>query len=131
MTTKLQLTLRPSINFNIKNPYPCVNITYGGESIFNDELRDKKTFTTEIYKDGILAIEHYNKDPSDTSVDENNNIIGDKAIELCSLFFDEFEVPMTFLYGCDYHINWNNEKKIITDTLYFGFNGKYKVFRFY
>ena len=127
MKSTLRLTLQPYINHNVNEPYPFVCIRYGNEVVYNGALTTKKTFKYVIDCDSNLVIEHYNKQPSDTTVNENNEIVADKAIELKSIMLDDYSIPLTFLYDCEYHTEWNNKFEIITNTLYFGFNGKYKI----
>lgn len=127
MTTQLQLTLQPSLNHNIDNPYPRINIMYGEQCVFNGLLHNKQTFTVNISSDNTLVIEHLDKSPSDTTVSSNSEIIADKAVKLCDIHLNDYKIPMTFLYNCEYHVDWDNEKKVISNTLYFGFNGKYIV----
>ena len=74
MKSTLRLTLQPYINHNVNEPYPFVCIRYGNEVVYNGALTTKKTFKYVIDCDSNLVIEHYNKQPSDTTVNENNEI---------------------------------------------------------
>ena len=84
----------------------------------------------------ILIIEHYNKRNSDTIVDNNKDIIRDKAIELIAISFDNVDIPKVVLYDNKFYPDWptniikehnGNPPKFITNNLYFGFNGKYEM----
>jgi len=122
----LQLTLQPYINHNLDNPYPKVKITYGNDIVFDDDLKTTKEIKYPIYCDNELVIEHYGKVPSDTTV-EDDIIVADKAVELKSIKVNDFVLPLVYLYDCKYCVVWNDETNTMNNTLYFGFNGEYKV----
>ena len=91
---------------------------------------------TSLNDTNNLIIEHYNKKNSDTIVDNNKDIIRDKAIELIAISFDNIDIPKVVLYDNKFYPDWptniikehnGNPPKFITNNLYFGFNGKYKM----
>ena len=96
------------------------------------------SFDVQTLAYNVLNIEHYNKQNSDTVVDQTGNIIEDLSIELISIEFDNVKILETVLYNMPFYVNWpenliedfkNKGEDIpeyITNNLYFGFNGIYK-----
>ena len=91
---------------------------------------------TSLNDTNNLIIEHYNKKNEDTIVDNNKDIIRDKAIELITISFDNIDIPKVVLYDNKFYPDWpiniikehkGNPPKFITNNLYFGFNGKYII----
>lgn len=118
--------------------------------LFNDHILYESTIigerdiildvpASDILDNNILTIEHFNKQNSDTIVDDNGNIIADTAIELSGLVIEELNVPITTLHNYPFYPYWpdniieefvNNNQEIpkkIENNLYFGFNGKWLI----
>ena len=73
-----------------------------------------------------LKITHRDKHGKDTIVDEEGNIVSDRAIILKSLEFDSLRVPEVILYQSKFYPNWPDQPKYTTNNLYFGFNGTFE-----
>lgn len=101
----------------------------------NDKFFIFEKEITSLNDTNNLIIEHYNKKNSDTIIDNNNDIVSDKAIELIAINFDNIDIPKVVLYDNKFYPKWptniikehkGNPPKFITNNLYFGFNGQYK-----
>lgn len=101
---------------------PKVRVMYN-DTILHDGIMDAEcTLLHNTDYNSKLSIELYDKTPADTIVD-NGEIVADCAVELCGVKVDEFEIPPAHLYKQEYHTNWPGIDPIISNTLYFGFNG--------
>ena len=79
--------------------------------------------------------EHKERELYSTIIDNNNDIINDKAVELIAISFDNIDIPKVVLYDNKFYPKWpiniikehkGNPPKFIINNLYFGFNGQYK-----
>ena len=133
------------ISLNLKGHYsnsgPFCLIEINGEIFYRSFLNKGNNmleFDFTPNEDNVLKIHHMLKTNDDTVVDNEGNIVADKAIELKSISIEQISVPDTVLYNKSYHVNWpenlkqnflNEGKKVpdyIKNTLFFGFNGYYE-----
>jgi len=126
---KLKLILEPFRSVS----WPMVKIKLGNTILFNGLCKPNnekyfhfETTLTDLQPKNILQIEHYDKKGTDSVLDNEGNIISDKAISLKSLQFDGLKVPDVILYASKFYPDWPDQPEYITNNLYFGFNGTYK-----
>lgn len=123
------------------NRSPTVMIRINSELLYNETI----DATTEIVLDvvanssNVLEIEHYGKLNRDTVVDADGKIVSDLSVELVSIEIDHIQVLQTVLYNMPFYVNWPENivadyqqrgelpPEYITNNLYFGFNGTYKL----
>jgi len=126
---KIKIIIEPFYSFN----WPCVkidvneNVLY--EGICKPNIGKYFEFEKEVkntHEKNVLQITHYNKKGQDTVVDDEGNIVSDRALFLKSLIFDNLNVPDVILYQSKFYPNWPGQPKFITNNLYFGFNGTYE-----
>lgn len=136
----MNLKIKLKANFT-KNKHPSVKISVN-DLILCDEVitqvEKEYSFTIKPSKNNILSIEHYNKENSDTVVDQNGNIVKDLSIELISIEIDNIKILETVLYNMPFYVKWpdnlikdfenrgESPPEYLTNNLYFGFNGTYK-----
>jgi hypothetical protein len=80
-----------------------------------------------------LSIEHYGKEGKETLVDDEGEIISDRAVILRSITLDGYAVPEVVLFDKPFYVNWTSKQKkenidrpeSIRNNLYFGHNGIY------
>ena len=126
---KIKITLEPT--FSIK--WPNLDIHINDKEYFSGECKPNKDkhFIFDIdlenaQEQNSLKITHRDKNGKDTLVDEEGNIVSDRAIILKSLEFDSLRVPEVILYQSKFYPNWPDQPKYTTNNLYFGFNGTFE-----
>ena len=118
--------LKIKINDHVVYENSC-EPNHGKFFVFNNQIND-------VRKRNSLEIEHYDKKGKETLLDDNDEIISDRAIILRSVVLDEFEIPDLILHDRPFEIKWTSEQlkeddnrpRSIKNNLYFGYNGTYK-----
>lgn len=123
------------------NSGPVCLIQVNDQTLYNGTLEQGTNvmeFNIQSLDLNTLRIHHLSKSNEDTVVDNDGNIIADKAIELKSLCIEQIKILDTVLYNKPYYVQWpdNLEQdflnrgetvpQYIKNTLFFGFNGYYE-----
>jgi len=132
----IKIIIEPVFSFK----WPMVRISINDKICFDGtcEPNDNNFF---IYKTNIdpieknnIQIEHYDKKGEETVVDDDGEVISDRALILKSIILDDFNIPEVILYDRSFRVNWTTDQlrenkdlpKEIKNNLYFGHNGTYR-----
>lgn len=112
------------------------------DCVLHDDVLEQghNTFSFDInpLEINYLRIHHYGKKNEDTLVDQNGQIVKDKAVELKKISIESVYILKNVLYNKPYYVNWPDNlsqdfinrgeavPEYITNTLFFGFNGYYE-----
>ena len=119
--------------------WPMLKIRINSNIVFDGECKPNKQkyfiFETDIetVEKNILEIEHYNKKGKETILDQDGEVVSDKALILNSIVLDDFVIPSLILHHRPFYVNWTKEQlkeehdrpEVIENNLYFGYNGTY------
>jgi len=124
--------------FSVK--WPMARITINDTVCFDGECEpnDNNFFVYKTNIDAVeennIEIEHYDKKGKETVVDDDGEVISDRALILKSIILDDFIIPDVILYDRPFYVNWTTDQlrenkdrpKEIKNNLYFGYNGTYR-----
>lgn len=82
--------------------------------------QEKLRFSAEVNMPGSVVIEVFNKQPIDTLLDDNHNIVKDKYIKIEKMTVDSMTIHPAALYDL---VELKHNEKIVKGP-YFGFNGR-------
>jgi len=136
---KIEITLHP--RFGLK--WPKLRLFFNEEKIFDGTCapRHKELFNFDfdvdernLKSENTIKIEHYDKQGQDTIVNENGEILSDRAIILKSISLDGLKIPELVLFAHPFHVIKTEKQKTretgipekIENNLYFGYNGFYQ-----
>lgn len=134
MEVKLRLKGSKSTN------WPTCKIVINDFEYYDGEIEGEQTlhFTIQPKELNVLQIIHYGKQNSDTIVNEEQQIIADKSLELQGITLDHVKIMTVNLYNCPFYVQWPASKireyfrkgleppTMLKQQLYFGFNGTYE-----
>ena len=102
--------------------------------IYDQELTEKFVIITHQFKDSIeqehlLEIEMSNKMANHTVLDNNNQIVQDRVIELETVSLNDIELGQVFLDAARYYHDFNGSQPAVEDQFYgiMGCNGIVKL----
>ncbi len=131
----VQIKIEPTFSV----AWPMLKIKINNDIVFDGECKPNKQkyfiFKTDIHtvERNILEIEHYNKKGKETILDQDGEVVSDKALILNSIVLDNFVIPSLILHHRPFYVNWTKEQlreehdrpEVIENNLYFGYNGTY------
>lgn len=124
---KTEIIIEPT--YSVK--WPMIRVSINGVKLYegvckpNHKEYFKLTLTHQANPHNILHIEHFDKNGKESILDMEGNIISDRAVILKSIAFDGLQVPEVVLYQQKFFPKWPGQPEVITNNLYFGFNGTY------
>ena len=135
---KIDISIEPT--YSIK--WPKLRLSFNSHTLFDDYCvpNNGEHFEwTHIADDNSLLdknelkIEHYDKSGRETILDQNSEVSSDRSLILKSIRIEGHNVPEVVLFDKPFRVNWtaeqlrenNNRPALITNNLYFGYNGIY------
>jgi len=126
---KIKITIEPFYSLR----WPMVKIKVKNYDIYEGVCKpnEGKFFVWHVHLENVdqsntIEITHFDKSGRETILDDEGNIVSDRAIALKSLEFDDLRVPDVILYQNKFYPDWPDQPEFITNNLYFGYNGTYK-----
>ena len=103
---------------------PKCKIFVNNQELYNGSVKSNYNFDlAAIDKTVDLIIEHYDKNPDDTVVDSDNNIIRDRSFEIEKIIVDGYDFEN--LIWKSFFESTNGD--IYNSCLFFGPNGSFKI----
>ena len=136
---QIEIKIEPTFSFS----WPMVKINVNKHMVFDGLCKPNygKHFVQDIelenpMEKNTLSIEHYDKKGKETVVNQNGDVLSDRAIILKSIKIDGNEIPEVILYDHDFIVNWSKQQlkdniespNTIKNNLYFGYNGVYNYY---
>lgn len=122
------------INYKFRR-FPKIKIFVDGDLIEEMHFdKEKQSVDIPVALDNgkhILEIEHFDKTSRDTQI-KNSEIIADTKFTIKSITIDDFDLPSSLLYCCEFRPTWKNlhKPKDFPDVLHQSFtigpNGVWK-----
>jgi len=111
-----------NINSNSTGKFPVTAISVNRIELYDDVVQHEITLDFEPQEQNHLKIHFVNKQPEDTEVDSQGNIVGDVNFELESISVDGEQFAEMLWEGC-YYFN----DQTIPGCLFFGPAGHYSL----
>jgi hypothetical protein len=135
---KVKIKIEPTLSVK----WPNLRLSINGKQIHQGQCKpnNEKYFTIEtditnfVQTQNTIQIEHYGKSGRETIVNDDGDVVSDKALILKSISIDDYSVPEVVLHDRPFKINWTADQlrenphrpAQIKNNLYFGYNGVYE-----
>jgi hypothetical protein len=127
-------TCSVSLRARATGPSLRLQVTLDNLVIYNQELTEqfidiRHEFDDSCEQAHLLEIEMFGKQPEHTVLNDNDEIISDRIIELEAISLDDIELGQVFLDAAKYYHDFNGSQPAVEDSFYgvMGCNGKIKL----
>ena len=116
---KIKITIEPFYSLR----WPMVKIKVKNYDIYEGVCKpnEGKFFVWHVHLENVdqsntIEITHFDKSGRETILDDEGNIVSDRAIALKSLEFDDLRVPDVILYQNKFYPDWPDQPEFITNN---------------